>query len=401
MARPIHTKSAKEFEAAARKRKVLNDGGGLYLISRPPNAASWAFRYAKGGRNRWMGLGPFPVISLKDARERAAEARRKLAHNIDPLAERDDQRTAALVETAKARTFEDCALSYIEDHKAGWRNAKSPGQWRNTLETYAFPTLGKLPVSEIDTAHVLEVLRPIWSTKTETASRVRQRIERILDWAAVSKLRSGENPARLKGHLELMLPAKAKVARRKHHAALPYAQIATFMVELRKREGMAARALEFTILTAARTGEVIGATWGEINLAERVWIIPAQRMKAEREHRVPLSPRSVALLEAQRAANATGSEYVFPGAKWGKPMSDMAMLTLLERMGRDDLTVHGFRSTFRDYAAEVAHVPNEVAEMALAHQVADAVEAAYRRGDLFERRRKLMDEWATYCGAVS
>lgn len=295
---------------------------------------------------------------------------------------------------AKAVTFEEAAERYIEAHKAGWKNAKHAAQWTTTLKTYAYPLIGESPVQAIDTGLVLKVLEPIWTTKTETANRLRGRIESVLDWARVRGYRERENPARWRGHLEQLLPAPSKVQRVQHHAALPYADLPKFMEALRAQDGVSASALEFAILTVARTGEVIGAKWSEIDLKERVWTIPAERMKAGKEHRVPFSARTLAILKSMKALGS--GEYVFPGLN-NKALSNMALLMLLRRMGREDITAHGFRSTFRDWAAERTNFPAEVAEMALAHAVGDKVEAAYRRGDLFAKRRELMTAWAKAC----
>jgi integrase len=294
-------------------------------------------------------------------------------------------------------TFEEAAARYVKAHAAGWRSAKHAAQWDSTLRLYAFPRFGKLPVQAIDTAMVINAVEPLWADKTETASRLRGRIEAVLDWATARGLRTGDNPARWKGLLENLLPAKPRVKRVQHHAALPYAEIGAFVAELRRQPGEAARALEFTILTAARTGETIGATWDEIDLKAAVWIVPAGRIKAGKEHRVPLVPRVLEILRQTPEAARKG--YLFAGRRLNAPLSNMAMLALLERMGRDDLTVHGFRSTFRDWAAEQTNYPREVAEMALAHAIGDKVEAAYRRGDLFERRRRMMAEWAKFIDA--
>jgi integrase len=301
-------------------------------------------------------------------------------------------------------TFKQCATAYIDAHRLGWKNEKHAAQWASTLEAYANPIFGDLPVQAIDTGLVMKALEPIWRTKTETASRLRGRIEAVLDWATVREFRRGDNPARRRGHLDKLLPQRAKVQKVRHHPALPYAEIGAFMASLRSQEGCAARALEFLILTAGRTGEVIGALWSEIDLAEGVWIVPASRMKAGKEHRVPLSAPAIKVIREQQAAaelvEGRLNGFVFPGGRPGKGLSNMALLKLLERMKRDDLTAHGFRSTFRDWAAEQTHFPRDVAEMALAHTISDKVEAAYRRGDLFEKRRLLMEAWATYCGTV-
>jgi integrase len=293
-------------------------------------------------------------------------------------------------------TFKACAEAYIDAHRAGWRNAKHADQWANTLATYAYPIFGAVPVQAVDVGLIMKVLEPIWTTKTETASRVRGRIESVLDWAKARGYRRGDNPARWRGHLDNLLARQSKIQKVQHHAALPYGQIGTFVVNLRKQEGIAARALEFTILTAARTGETIGARREEINDDATVWTVPAKRMKVDtHEHRVPLSPAASAI--AKHILQSHKGEFLFPGGKAKKPLSNMAMAAVLDRMGRDDITVHGFRSTFRDWAAEMTSFPREVAEMALAHVVDDKVEAAYRRGDLFEKRRRLMEAWATYC----
>ena len=292
-------------------------------------------------------------------------------------------------------TFDGCAKAYIAAHEAAWRNPKHRQQWTNTLATYVSPVIGQLPVAAVDTGLVLKVVEPIWSKKPETASRVRGRIEVVLDWAKVRGYRDGENPARWRGHLDHLLPAKSKVRKVEHHAALPYAQVGAFMVGLREQPGIGARALEFLILTATRTGETLGAIWNEVDIAARLWTIPAARMKAGKDHRVPLSDAALTVLKQMHAIRH--SDYVFPGGRDRRPLSEMALLMLLRRMERGNVTAHGFRSTFRDWAAERTSSPREVAEAALAHAIPDAVEAAYRRGDLFDKRRKLMAAWAEYC----
>lgn len=370
------------------------DGDGLWLHIGPTGAKSWVLRYSRNKRAREMGLGPVSLFSLKEARERAREARRLLYDGIDPLDQRRAEREAAQLDAARGVSFAEAAERYIGAHEAGWKNPKHRQQWRNTLTTYAFPVMGELPVAEIDTGLVLKVLEPIWQEKAETASRLRGRIESILDWATARKLRNGENPARWKGHLDTLLPARSKVQTVKHHEALPYAEIGGFMAELREKDGIAARALEFCILTAARSGEVIKARWDEIDLDTGLWVLPPERMKARREHRVPLSERAVEILREMRSL---GSDWVFPGQREGKPLSNMAMLMQLRRMGREDLTTHGFRSSFRDWAAERTAYPHEVCEMALGHRVGSAVERAYRRGDMFDKRRRLMKDWSRFC----
>jgi integrase len=292
-------------------------------------------------------------------------------------------------------TFDGCAAAYIDAHKTGWQNAKHRDQWRNTLTSYASPMFGSLPVQAVDVGLVMKALESIWQTKPETASRLRGRIEAVLDWAKVRGYREGENPARWRGHLDKLLPAPSKVRKVEHHPALPYDELADFVAALRSQEGVAARALGFLILTAARTGEVIGSRWDEVDLEEKIWVVPAARMKAGREHRVPLSEAAAAVLEQMKQIRE--SDFVFPGGKKGKPLSNMAMLAVLKRMDRGELTAHGFRSSFRDWAAERTNYPHEVAEMALAHTVGDKVEAAYRRGDLFQKRRQIMEAWARFC----
>jgi integrase len=304
---------------------------------------------------------------------------------IDPIEARRAQREQKSLDAAKSMTFDACAAAYIDAHKAGWRNEKHFDQWSNTLNTYAGPVFGSLPVQAVDVGLVMKALEPIWQTKSETASRVRGRIESVLDWATVRGYRKGDNPARWRGHLDKLLPPRSKVRKVEHHPARPHDELANFVAMLRRQEGIASRALEFLILTATRTGEVIGARWDEIDLGEKVWVVPAARMKAGREHRVPLSAAAVAILEQMQEVRE--GDFVFPGGKRGKPLSNMAMLAVLKRIDRGDLTNHGFRSSFRDWAAERTNFPREVAEMALAHTVGDKVEAAYRRGDLFQKRR--------------
>ncbi|RTL48868.1 MAG: site-specific integrase [Rhodocyclaceae bacterium] len=377
------------------------DGGGLYLQVSPSGSKSWIFRFTLSGRAREMGLGPYPTIGLAEARGKANDCRRQLLEGIDPITARNAERQARQLAAANMMTFDECAKAYVASHRAGWKNSKHADQWENTLRDYVSPVFGSVPVAAVDTGLVMRALErdSLWTAKAETASRLRGRIENILSWATVRGYRSGDNPARWKGHLEELLPHKSKVARTEHHPALPYPEIGDFFVILRKQEGIAAKALEFTILTAARTGEVIGAQWDEIDFAEKVWTVPAERMKAKKEHRAPLCARALAILEELQQTSEEG--FVFPGRSEGASMSNMAMLQLLRRMGRDDLTVHGFRSTFRDWAAERTNYPREVAEMALAHTVSDKVEAAYRRGDLFDKRRRMMEEWQRFCETPS
>lgn len=372
------------------------DGGGLYLQVSPACTKSWIFRFKLSGRAREMGLGSFNTITLADARELATKCRGQVFEGVDPIDARNAKKLEGNLKAAKAMTFAACAAAYINAHKASWKNAKHVQQWGNTISTYTGPVFGALPVQSLDTPLVMRVLEPMWNEKPETASRLRGRIESILDWATVSGLRHGENPARWRGHLDALLPARSKVRAVRHHPALPYDEVGMFMQALHAETGVAALALAFLILTAARTGEVIGTKWGEIDLQQKIWSVPAERMKGKREHRVPLSLAALKILATLEQLRT--SDFVFPGGKAGKPLSNMAMLALLKRMERSDLTAHGFRSTFRDWAAERTSYPREVAEAALAHAVGDKVEAAYRRGDLFEKRRRLMDEWAKHCG---
>jgi integrase len=375
------------------------DGGNLYFRIAPGGARGWIFRFTMQGRVRDMGLGAYPEISLAAARRLAAECRELVKKGADPIEHRRSERADQRVAAAKSRTFDECARDYIEDHEAGWGNAKHRAQWASTLKRYASPVFGKLPVSEIDSGFVMRALKPIWETKTETASRLRGRIESVLDWARVNGFRSGENPARWKGNLKHLLPDPTDVRDVKHHAALPFDEIAGFMVALRARQDMAALALQFVIMTAARSGEALRACWDEIDLQRKTWTIPPERMKVGKEHRVPLSAAAIALLE--RLQEIRTSDFLFPGGKVDRPLSDMALLMLLRRMDRADLTVHGFRSTFRDWAAERTNYPNHVVEMALAHAIPSAVEAAYRRGELFEKRRRLLESWADFCASAS
>jgi len=316
-----------------------------------------------------------------------------LALGQDPIGDRKHKREQQRLGEAKLVRFAYCAEQYIAGQEPAWRNAKHRGQWRSTLQAYAFPTLRELVVAEIDTSHVLRCLEPIWGSKPETAKRLRGRIEAILDWAAVRGYRDRDNPARWRGHLDKLLPAPSKVRAVRHHPAMPWAEVPVFMAELRSRAELAARALELTILAALRTSEVVLARWSEFDFAQEVWTIPATRMKAKRDHRVPLSSRARDLLSAL----PQDGEWVFPSPSGGRALSNMAMLALLRRLGRADVTVHGFRSSFRDWAAETTGYANHVVEMALAHAVDDEVEAAYRRGELLDKRRRLMRDWARYC----
>ena len=373
------------------------DGKGLYLRIGPTGSKSWVYRYQADGQRHDLGLGPYPDISLAAARERATAQRRLRLEGQDPLLTRRTTRHRTRLEEAKAITFKEAAEQYIRSHQAGWRNAAHAAQWPASLSNYAYPIIGDLPVAAIDTALALRVLEPIWTEKPETASRVRGRIEAVLDWATAREYRQGENPARWRGHLENLLPKAAKVKRVEHHAALPYSEIGAFMAELRQHGGSTTLALEFLILTAARTGEVVGSRWEEIDFADRLWTIPASRIKAGREHRVPLSDAAMAVLD--RMQQVRRGAYVFPGRDSNAPVNSAGLFHSLRRLSWSDLTVHGFRSTFSTWAAERTAYPYEVREMALAHTVGNAVERAYQRSDLYDRRRRLMDDWARYCSA--
>ena len=372
--------NARKVETATPGRH--GDGRGLYLYVKPSGTRSWVLRYQVHGRRRDLGLGAYPDVSLAMARNRAAEARRLIAEGEDPIAQKRQ---------AKPKTFRDAALELIESKRPGWKNAKHAAQWTSTLETYVFPKIGAMQVTKIETADVVSILTPIWALTPETAKRVRQRIEAVIDYTSALGIRSGDNPARWRGHLDHLLPRPKKVRAVKHHPALPHAEISDFMAVLSERSGVATRALAFTILTAARSGETRGMTWGEVDLDAKLWTIPAARMKAGKEHRVPLTDAALALLGSQEDNEALvfGSE-----TKAGKPISDMSMTAVLRRIGRDRITVHGFRSTFRDWAGETTAFPREVIEAALAHGLKDKTEAAYARSDLFDKRRDLMETWA-------
>jgi integrase len=384
----------------AMKPGMYGDGGGLYLQVSAVGTKSWSFRFMLRGKAREMGLGPLHTVSLAEAREKAREQRKLRLDGIDPIEHRKAKRAGEYLAAATAITFQQCAERYIGAHRKGWRNTKHAAQWPATLSAYVYPVFGSLSVQAIDVGLVTKALEPIWHTKPETASRVRGRIEAVLDWATARGYRKGDNPARWRDHLKHLLPAPSKVRKVEHHPALRYDEMSVFIAALREQQGIVARALEFLILTAARTGEVLGATWKEIDLTDKVWTVPAERMKGNREHRIPLSPAAVSIIQQMHSTSVDAVDYVFPGWKRGKPLSNSVMLKFVKRIGRGDLTAHGFRSTFRDWAAERTSYPREVAEMALAHTVSDKVEAAYRRGDLFAKRHRLMDEWAKHCSAV-
>jgi integrase len=384
------------------------DGDGLYLLVKKSGVRFWIFRYkVNGSKLREAGLGRAGEgrnsVRLAEAREKASSLFRQVKSGIDPLSARDAMAAAAKAAAEDAAvkrvTFRDAAQRYIDGHAPSWRNPKHAAQWGATIETYANPVFGDLPVGDVATTHVLAAIEPIWLSKPETASRLRGRIERILDLAKTRGWRAGENPAAWKGHLALTLPARSKVRKVEHHAALPWREIADFMLALKDQQGVGARALQFAILTAARSGEVRGARWSEIDMSAATWIVPAGRMKGGREHRVPLPKTALDVLREMAAARLSkdSEALVFPGRDAGRPLSDMSLTAVLRRMRRGDLTAHGFRSSFRDWAAETTANATELVEMALAHAVGNKVEAAYRRGDLFEKRRRLMVEWASFC----
>ncbi len=378
-------------------KKSHPDGGNLYLQITGPGAGSWIFRYAEKGsgaqgkkpKTRWLGLGPNHTVSLSQAREKAKGLRQQLIDGLDPAAVRREARNAS----ASALTFSEVADLYLAKEEPAWRSPIHARQWKASLRDYVTPVIGSMPVSAVETGDVMRVLESIWLRKTETASRVRQRIEAILDYAKTREWRTGENPARWKGHLSNLLVAKEKVAPVKHHAAMAWQAVPDFMASLGTRQGVAAAALAFLIHTATRSTEARGAVWGEIDLGAAIWTIPRSRMKAGKEHRIPLPAPAVAILTALKPEKPEADALVFPGAKEKKPLSDVALAKLLP----PGVTCHGFRSSFRTWAGEVTGFPREVVEMALAHRLGDAVEQSYARGDLFQKRRRLMDSWGAYC----
>lgn len=410
MARLMNKLSAREVEKKTAPG-LYGDGGGLTLQITKAGVKSWLFRYMVDGKARAMGLGPTHTITLAKARQKAAEAREKLIDGIDPLDDKARRKDAERLAKARHMTFDQCASAYIEAHRPSWKNAKHADQWTNTLATYVSPIIGSLPVADVDTALIVKVLTQregkgatFWESKSETASRVRGRIESVLGWATTSGLRAGDNPARWKGHLDNLLATISKAQRTENHPSLAWDRVGAFVGALRQRDGVAAKAVEFAILTATRSGEVRGARWSEVDLNAKVWTIPAQRMKAKREHEVPLSDAAVKLLKD--LPRFDGSDLVFPGTK-GQPLSDMSLTAVIRRMNGASpvwtdkegktITVHGFRSTFRMWAAESTNYPREVAEHALAHQLPDMVERAYQRGTMFKKRAALMNEWAAFC----
>src|SRR6187402_246311 len=386
--RAIHKLSVKQI-AATNEPGYYGDGGNLYLQVSRSGTKSWIVRYTFAGRKHDMGIGPVRDVPLAKAREKAATVRAQLMDGVDPISERTDRRLA----NAPGVAFSGYAEEFIETNQSGWKNAKHAEQWRNTLTTYAYPVIGQKPPREVTTDDMMDILKPIWSTKNETASRVRGRVEQILAYAKVKERHDRDNPATWKGHLEQLLPKPSKVKKVKHMEALPFAELPAFMVKLRAMPGIAARALEFTILTCARTTEVTDAPPEEFDLERARWVVPKERMKAGKEHRSPLVEAALEILRSVPSSSA----FVFPSPRTGEPLSESAMLAVLNRMGLRGITVHGFRSTFRDWAAEVGNHPAELAEMALAHTLGDKVEAAYRRGDMFKKRVALAEDWAAFC----
>ena len=377
------------------KNALVGDGQGLYLSIAKNGTASWLFRYMDHGKAKSVGLGAYPGTSLQKAREKAQALRDARAGGVDPMAAKREAVREQKLQQAKSKTFQTCAEEFIALSRSSWKNAKHAQQWENTLSQYAYPFIGQLPVGAVHAADVVRVLKPIWVSKTETAMRLRGRIESVIDWATVHGLREGDNPARLKGHLEHMLPKLRDAERHQHHPALPYEELPAFIVGLNEQSGMARYALEFLILCASRTGEVIDATWDEFDLPKGLWVIGKERMKAGIEHRVPLGKRALEILTLVRPFS--GKKYVFAGRKKDSPLSKMAMSMLLRRMGYTDITVHGMRSTFRNWAGEQTTFPFEVCEQALAHRLPDAVAAAYLRTDFYDKRVSLISDWESFC----
>jgi integrase len=382
------------------------DGAGLYLLVRSADAKFWLFRYTRNGKMREAGLGPASgraAVSLADAREKARRFHDMVREGLDPLdergAEKARKKAEAALQATRGRTFADVAELYLRAHETSWKNPKHRQQWRNTLRDYVLPVIGNLPVASVGTGEVVQIVEPLWKEKSETASRLRGRIESILDYAKVRGWRDGENPARWRGHLDHLLPARSKIRRVKHHAALPWRDVGAFMAALRSQTGVSARCLEFAILTACRSGEVRGAAWPEVDLREDTWTVPRERMKAGEQHRVPLSKPALAVLEkmAELRTDSRPDSLIFPGGRTGQPLSDVALAKAIRATGFADATTHGFRSCFRDWVAEATSYPRELAEKALAHTLSSAVEAAYQRGDMFDKRRRLMNEWAEFC----
>ncbi len=393
MARQINKLSDRQVKAEKRPGRHA-DGNGLYLQVSQSASKSWLFRFMQDGKSREMGLGSINSVSLAEARALAIECKRLLRDGIDPIKKRRERLAQTKAEQKDIFTFKRCAAEYLKAHSAGWKSDRHAEIWASSVKRYADPIIGEMPIHLVDRGHIMRILDPIWRTKTETAKKLRGRLESILDWATVQDYRKGENPARWKGHLDKLLPKPSEVSKVKHFPALPYQQIYSFMEELRQREAPSALALRLIILTACRSGEIRGAVWPEVDLDAATWTIPADRMKAGKEHVIPLCPEAVSILQSlPRMAN---SDYLFSSAKSGKPLSDVVFKKLMERMERTGITTHGFRSTFRDWAAEQTSFPREVIENALAHQLKDKAEAAYFRSNLLDKRRELMNQWGEY-----
>ncbi len=376
-----------------------SDGDGLYLLITKHNSKSWLFRYQMNGKRREMGLGGFPTTTLAAARTKARDAREKIGAGVDPLTAKQASKAAQRAAQAKQKTFKQCANDYIALNEASWRNPKHRQQWHNTLKTYAFPAIGDLNVADIETIHITDILEPIWHSKTETATRVRGRIQRVLDYAKVKGLRDGENPARWDGHLKMMLPAPTKLKNVQHHKAMPYQEVPGLMLELEANKSVSSLALQFIILTACRSGEALGATWGEIDLNAKTWSIPASRMKAGQDHAVPLS--YWALETIKKLPRIDNNPHLFAGQRHQRPISAAAIAKLLNKTTRKNATIHGFRSSFRDWAGEQTNFPRNDVERCLAHTLQDKTEAAYYRSNILEKRRKIMDAWAKQCARAT
>lgn len=386
----IHKLTPRKVETASAGK--YEDGGGLRLIVSQTGAKKWVLRFTINSKRREMGLGSFPAVGLADAREKSTKYRKQVKDGIDPIENR-------LIEAEVTPTFTTCAARYIRAHRRGWKNYKHSRQWVSTIKTYVRPVIGKKQVDTIVTDDILKILSPIWNTKTETAKRIQGRVENILDYAAAHNYRDSQNPAQWRGHLNKLLPKPSRVKTVTHHPAMPYEEVADFMGQLSKKDSISAMALRVLILTATRTSEVLLATWSEIDQESAIWVIPAERMKARREHRIPLSNM---VMDIIKALPRSDNPYLFPGTRYGKPLSNMAMLQLMRGMGygvngeHGSYVPHGFRSSFRDWSGEVSHFPRDVAEMALAHTIENKVEAAYRRGDLYDKRRLMMQQWGDY-----
>lgn len=376
----------------------ISDGGGLFLRVKKSGSKSWVFRWERRGKMRHMGLGPLHTIGLSDARELARRCRKEIYDGSDPIELRKDRRRQAALERSRLVTFGECAKAYIDAHRSSWSSEKHIWQWETTLEKIAGPVIGHIPAKDIDTQLVMQVLSPVWHKTTETADRLRNRIALVLDWAAAMGYRAGANPAAWVGNLEHLLADPDDIKETSHYKSLPYEEIGTFMAKLRKIEGIGPRALEMTILTALRSGELRGARWEEFNLGERAWLVPAARMKMRKEHRVPLCDRAIEIFQEMEAAKV--GPFVFPGMKAGKPISNMTMTQIVRRMDYD-VNVHGFRATLRTWAGERTNFAREVCEAALAHSIGNKVEQSYNRGDLFMKRMALMRQWAEFCNTPS